>query len=494
MDGLLQAVRALAGRRVLVAGDVMLDRYQWGKVERVSPEAPIPVMVLEEEEEHPGGAGCVMTDVAALGAAPAALTVVGEDEVGARLVSVLEEAGVDVSGVVRAPRRRTSVKTRMMGYVQSAHRATQHIMRLDEERVAPIDKASEEELCDRAAALVGGVDAVLISDYDKGVVTPRLCRCLIDAARREGRMVVVDPRRAGDYGLYHGATVVTPNRWEAERATGVRTDTFDGVRKAGAALVEALDLNFCVVTVDKDGLYLVRSDGSGTHFPTRARSVYDVSGAGDMVLATLGTALAAGSPVEAALELANVAAGIEVTKFGALPVSREELEAELARRAPSAADKVLPLARVSDVMRRLRAAGRTIVFTNGCFDILHAGHVRLLEFAKEQGDVLIVGLNSDESVRRIKDRSRPVNEQADRALLLAALETVDFVVTFDEETPADIITKVRPDVLVKGEDWRDRGVVGREFVESYGGRVVLAPILENRSTSLLIEKVKKLGT
>ena len=491
MEGLIEVVSALKRKRLLVVGDVILDRYQWGKVERVSPEAPIPVMKMEQVEEHPGGAGCVAVDATALGGDVVVASVVGDDAEGKRLIRLFEDAGIETEMVVERSRP-TTVKTRMVGYVQSAQRATQHIMRVDRETARPINETTAKTLLERIKSLLQGCDIVLVSDYAKGLLSKPFLKELIDNCRRQGKLVLVDPRRSKDYSLYHGATGITPNRYEAALATGENCAEFEGVDAAGRKLIKNLALDFCLITLDRDGIYIVRAEGEGTHLATRARAVYDVSGAGDMVLATVGFVLANGFPLETAAELANLTAGIEVTKVGAVPVHWDEVVAELSQKFVPAHKKVKNTKEMTQTLRRLKSDGKVVVFTNGCFDILHPGHVRLLEFAKEQGDVLVVGLNSDRSVREIKGEGRPINDEKSRALMLAALAAVDFVVLFDEPTPQKIIEALRPDVLVKGEDWREKGVVGREFVESYGGRVVLAPLVRGYSTSALIKKLELL--
>jgi len=484
-------VRSLGKRRIAVVGEIMLDRYLWGEVERVSPEAPIPVMRLSEEEERLGGAGCVVNNIVTFGSEVMPVSVIGEDAAGEKILNILEKKEVPTDCLLRLDHP-TTVKSRMIGYVQTAHRAAQHIMRMDEERKLSLDEETEESLCGLVNDALNWCDILLVSDYDKGLLTKRLLSTVIDGGRRSGKMVIVDPRRSKDYTIYEGVTAVTPNRYEASLATGFDCSDFDGLRRAAERLLKSLSLNFCLVTIDKEGQFLMRSDGSWEHFPTHARAVYDVSGAGDMVLAALGVVLAHKYPIEVAVEFANIAAGIEVTKVGAVSVTKEEILEEILAHTPSSSEKIKSLDALLEELRRERSGGKVIVFTNGCFDIIHPGHISLLEFAKGQGDVLVVGLNSDESVKKIKGENRPINSEEDRAKVLAGMEPVDYIVVFEEETPAEIVAKIRPDVLVKGEDWREKGVVGRELVESYGGRCVLAPILEGYSTTQVMERIKGL--
>jgi len=490
MKGMEDLVRSLTKKRVAVLGEIMLDRYLWGSVERISPEAPIPVMRLDETEERLGGAGCVVNNLLVFGADVMPISVIGDDSQGKQLLSLLERKGAIVEHLFVESGRPTIVKTRMIGYVQSAHRAMQHILRLDEESVRRISKEAEDRLIRSIEAALKWCDIMLVSDYNKGMLSRNVLSAVIEGARGVGKMVLIDPRRSNDYSIYKGATAMTPNRYEASLATGEDCSDFSGLARAASKLLRGLSLSFCIITIDKDGQFLMRADGSTAHFPTRARAVYDVTGAGDMVLASLGLVLAHNYPVEAAIEFSNIAAGIKVTKVGAASVTKEEILEELHFRTPASYEKIKKQDELVELLRREKANGKVVVFTNGCFDLLHPGHIRTLEFAKEQGDVLVVGLNSDSSIRRLKGEGRPINSEDDRARVLAALSSVDYVVIFDEDNPEDIIRKVRPDVLVKGEDWQTKGVVGKEFVESYGGRCVLAPMLRGYSTSGIIGKIE----
>lgn len=493
-ERLLKLVETLGDVRILVVGELILDRYVWGKVGRVSPEAPIPVLHVTSREERLGGAGCVVNNLVTFGAKVSVCSVLGADANGEVVAKKLAALGVDTEGLTLEPGRDTIVKTRMIGFVQSANRAAQHIMRMDEETVKPPADETASRMRLFLQANCAKFDALLISDYDKGLINEELVGVVVEAAG--GAVpVIVDPRRSKDYSLYHGVTAVTPNRYEAAFATGIECDTFDGLKAAGKKLLEQLGIGEVAITIDKDGIYLCRATGECIHFevPARAvKSVYDVTGAGDMIISAFGLGLAAHLTVEDALALANVAAGIEVTKLGAAPVSRHELFEALSGAPMTPESKLRERCEITAIAQAHRSAAETIVFTNGCFDVLHPGHVDFLQFARSQGDVLIVGLNSDSSVRALKGEGRPVMAQSDRAALLGALEAVTHVVLFDEETPGSLVEEVRPDVLVKGEDWREKGVVGREFVESYGGRVVLAKLKEGYSTTDILNKIKNL--
>ena len=476
--------------RVLVAGEVILDRYIMGEVVRLSPEAPIPVLQVTRVEERLGNAGFVMANLRALGAQVSALSVVGADRNGELLCEMFNDLGIDTRAIVVDSDRPTIVKERMLGSVQSANRATQQLLRVDQEAPHALGPARERALCRHLERELTRADGVLISDINKGLLTPALLRRLIDGARRRGIPVIVDPRLSEDFSIYSGATALTPNRYETELATGMRLVDRDAWMRAADELIRRSKLDACLVTLDRDGMYLAeRRGGAHAHIATTPRAVYDVTGAGDVVLAVFGLFAIAGLSFAAAAQLANLAAGIEVSRLGAEIITREDLSRALSPGPEGPERKIISIAELRPALERLRGAGRRVVFTNGCFDLLHAGHIEMLTFARAQGDALVVGLNSDRSVRLLKGNSRPIYPATERALILAALEAVDHVVVFDETRAERIIRAVRPDVLVKGEDWRDKIVDGQTFVESYGGRVALAPLLPGYGTTLTLERL-----
>jgi len=486
---LSRVLESLGSPRLLVVGDLILDRYLAGVVERISPEAPIQILRVESESERLGGAGSAAVNVRVLGAEVAALGVLGGDAAATRLAQLAQEAGVELLSI-RAPDRRTSVKTR---HVARGHFTAQQILRVDEETVAPVGEAQESALRALLAPRLSIFDAILVNDYGKGLLTGSLLRWLLDAAAAAGRPVLVDPYKGRDFARYRGATALTPNRAEASTATGVEVVDLDSAQRAADLLIDRLGLEFALVTLDKEGMFLKQRGGEGRHLPTTPREVFDVTGAGDMVLSVLGMALASGAtPLEAA-GLANVAAGLEVERVGVVPVTRAEIAARLAKDGAGAAAKRLDRSQVAALCAGLRAAGRRIVFTNGCFDVLHAGHVRYLAQARALGDVLVLGLNGDASVRRLKGADRPLNPLEDRLDVLCALSSVDHVVVFEEDVPNALIEQVVPDVLVKGADWRGKVVEGSDFVESRGGRVVLIDLHEGRSTSGLVDRIRASG-
>jgi D-beta-D-heptose 7-phosphate kinase/D-beta-D-heptose 1-phosphate adenosyltransferase len=494
---LLPLLDRLGRPRVLVVGDLILDRYTWGDAERVSQEAPVILLRADKREARLGGAANVCHMLRGLEADVRCAGVVGADPDGAAVRHFLHDAGVDASCVLRDAGRPTTVKERFIG--RAAGRHPHQILRVDTEVREPLSEELEHRL---AAQLIEGLhefDVVLVSDYDKGVCTPHLLAELVAACRARRIPVVVDPIRGGDYSRYRGATTMTPNRLEAELASGVKIKRPQDAFAAGRKLCAKLGLEYAIITLDCDGMVLsgtARGESATAeheeHFPTRPRAVYDITGAGDMVLATIGLGVAAGLPIEDTIRLANVAGGLEVEQVGVVPISREEIRLDILRHGrEGSASKIVSREDAARIARASREKGQRIVFTNGCFDLLHQGHVAYLEEAAAQGDLLVLGLNSDSSVRGLKGPGRPVRKQADRAAVLAALAHVDYVVIFDEPTPIDLIQAVRPDVLVKGGDNRHRAheIPGREFVESYGGRLYLAGYVEGASTTNIIRTI-----
>ncbi len=473
--------------KVLVVGDLMLDRYILGEVDRISPEAPVPVLRHAQRYERAGGAANVAMNLAGLGCQAMLAGFWGEDAERRELAAFLEEAKVDTLGVVTTSLPTIS-KTRIVG-------RNQQLLRLDIESRERPGAADRQRLLERVEQLVTKVHAVVLSDYAKGVLNAELCETAIRAARRASVPVLVDPKTP-DFSKYSGATMVCPNLQELEAATGVEAtgvaaNDLETLLAAGEVHRVEHDLKYLCVTMSEKGIRVL-SDAGTYHSPARAREVFDVSGAGDTVIATLAAALAGGLKVETAVELANLAAGIVVGKVGTVPIAQHELIAAL---TPSSGirsgEKVLDSERLAKRVQEWRAAGETIVFTNGCFDLLHVGHVTLLEECHRFGSKLVLGLNSDASVCRLKGPARPVVGERERARVMAALAAVDAVVLFEEDTPLELIRAVRPDVLVKGGDYSVETVVGHEDVIAAGGRVEIVPTVEGFSTSSLVEKVQR---
>lgn len=477
--------------RILVVGDVILDRYLWGNVDRISPEAPIPLLRVAEQEHRLGGAGSVAAMLATLGAEVLLVGVVGDDAEGQLLRELLGEVGVSADGVFTAAARPTTVKQRLLGRAQSRH--PQQMIRVDFEDDGPLDATLCNQLLQRARDCAADADLMLVSDYNKGVCAGDALPELIALGTEASVRVVADPVRGGDYERYRGVTCITPNRLEASQATGITIEhPGDGLRAAERILQFGIDS--AVVTLDQDGIAWADARGSRRLFPVRPRQVYDITGAGDMVLSMLGYALAAGLDYPQAIELANLAGGLEVQQIGVVPIGRDELIHELLVSGTTPrAKKVVSLAGLDAQLAARRHVGQRIAMTNGCFDLMHPGHVSTLEFARAQGDCLVVGLNSDQSVRGLKGGDRPLIDEQGRAEMLAALACVDYVVLFDETSVAPLVEHVRPDVLVKAAQYGPDEVVGGGIVEDYGGRVVLAPMNADYSTTRLVDKITNLG-
>ena len=487
---LVELVQNLGSPRVLVVGDVMMDRYVWGDAERISQEAPVILLRADRREERLGGASSVATMLRALGAKVQLAGVVGNDHDGGRVRQMLTDLTIDHEAVITDVTRPSTVKERYVGRAQ--HRHPQQMIRVDYEDRRAISDEVRKQMMLAIQSHLKKTDIVLISDYDKGVCTPGLLSAVISASRAMNVRVIADPIRGHDYRKYHGCSAITPNRLEAGLATGRVLNDMNEVWDAAAQLQEKLDLEAAVITIDKDGMALKHRDGRVKHFPTRPRHVYDITGAGDMVMSVLALALAAGADYDQAIPLANIAGGLEVEKIGVATVTREEILRDLLTpgNAVAAPNKVLPVEALLQELDYRRRLGQRVVFTNGCFDVLHAGHVQYLQEARAQGDLLVVALNSDASVRALKGKTRPVQPLAARSLILAGLQAVDFVTVFDETTPMHLIQAVRPDVLVKGSDYSKEEVVGAQLVESYGGRVHLALLHHGHSTTNLIDRMR----
>ena len=478
----LNVHRRFGARRVLVVGDLMLDRYQWGTVRRISPEAPVPVLRLERETEVAGGAANVARNLVGLGLRVCIAGITGQDPHRERLLALLKEQGVETDAVLSDPTRPTTTKTRLVG-------DHQQMLRIDAERIAPVDSGLAERLLAAVGERLSAVDAVLLSDYAKGVLIGDTCAHIIAVARDRGLPVLVDPK-GSDFERYRGATAITPNRAELALAAGVDSDDLDALLGAAEPMRERLELEQLILTLGELGVALV--DATGVHrIPAVAREVFDVSGAGDTVIATVAAGRAAGlDPIDTA-HLANLAAGVVVGKVGTAAIAADELAAAIADEAAlEQAAKVGDLGDVLARVRQWRDRGERIVFTNGCFDLLHVGHVTYLERARRQGHRLVVGLNTDRSVRTLKGPERPLIGEQDRARVLAALAAVDAVVLFDAETPIELIRAIRPDVLAKGADYSEDAVVGAADVKSWGGQVVLVPLVDDRSTSAIIQRMR----
>ncbi len=467
--------------RVLVVGDVMLDRYITGDVDRISPEAPVPVLRQSGNYDRPGGAANVAMNLAGLGVQTLLCGAVGADEAGEALRRAVGQAGVDTVPLV-ACALPTITKTRVVS-------RTQQLLRLDVESRDRFAQHETTAITAAALQVLPTAHAVILSDYAKGTLTEDLCRAVIDAARARGIPVFVDPK-ARDLSRYAGATTICPNLNELSLATGIPAHDVDGLLAGARGLLAPLGIDFLTVTMSERGIRVVQPGGADLHSAAKAREVFDVSGAGDTVIATLAASLAGGLQLQSALELANLAAGIVVAKIGTVPVTAAEIVAQLTRSAAvTSTEKVLTRERAVARVKEWRDAGETIVFTNGCFDLIHVGHITLLEDCLRFGSKLIVGLNTDASVSRLKGPTRPIVGEAERAKVMAALAAVDLVTLFDEPTPLDLIRALKPSVLVKGGDYSVQTVVGHEEVLAYGGRVEIVPTVDGFSTTNIVKKM-----
>jgi D-beta-D-heptose 7-phosphate kinase/D-beta-D-heptose 1-phosphate adenosyltransferase len=481
-EALFRVLNGFRAARVLVLGDVMLDRFVYGSAERISPEAPIPVVNVERFLDMPGGAANVARNIAAMGAQVILLGVVGEDVWAEDLRTQLASSPTIEAHLIADASRPTTVKTR---YVADG----QQVMRADRESRAPLLAGIERSLLNEFAAALRGAAVIVLSDYAKGVLSDSATRAAIDIARGAGKTIIVDPK-GKDFDKYRGATMLTPNRLELQQACGQECAT-DGQVVDGARRI--LDREICdvmIVTRGKDGMSVIQAGGAAVHLPTAARQVFDVSGAGDTAVAAISLGVAAGAEVGEAAALANIAAGIVVGKRGTATVTSVEILSALTpldgRTDPQ---KIFALDTVLRLVRSWREQGLKIAFANGCFDLLHPGHISLLEQARRSADRLIVGLNADLSIRRLKGPNRPVQSEVARATVLAAIKSVDAVVIFAEDTPINLIEALEPDVLVKGADYTLDKVVGADFVIGRGGKVVLAALLTGHSTSDTVKRV-----
>jgi D-beta-D-heptose 7-phosphate kinase/D-beta-D-heptose 1-phosphate adenosyltransferase len=477
----------LAAQTVLCVGDLMLDEFIYGDVTRISPEAATPVLAVRRRETEIGGAGNVARNIAGLGARCLFVGVVGEDEEGRSLASALLAYPRTQAHLVVDPKRPTTRKVRFV----SEHHST-HLMRADWELASPIGRDIEDALLQEALPAIQRAGALILSDYAKGVLTPRVIRALIEAAQAAGKPVIVDPKGA-DYSIYRGATIITPNRKELAEAVRRPATNAAEIEAAARELAEMVASEAVLVTRSEDGMTLLMRGGSAVHVPAYPVRIRDVSGAGDTVAAVMGAMLAAGADFEVAMRAANAAASVVIGKRGTAAVSASELRTRMLPHASLNAEEKIVQERgtLHELLGEWRRDGLRIGFTNGCFDLLHPGHIKLLTQARAACDRLVVGLNSDVSVGGLKGEGRPIQDQVARAQVLAALEAVDLVVLFDEPTPIDLIREIRPNLLVKGADYRREEVVGADLVEAAGGEVLLVDLVPGQSTSRLVAQSRR---
>ena len=462
---------------ILVIGDLMIDHYLWGKCERISPEAPVQVVAVEKETSVLGGAGNVIHNLKALGAEVTVLSVVGDDANAKELRMLLQKIDVSDTNLFVQEGRNTSKKSRIIA-------SGQQVIRYDKESTADIDPSIQAQMIDSFDVMIEQYDTLLLSDYGKGVLTIELTQSLIGIAKEKGKKVLIDPKGT-DYSKYKGATLLTPNKKEAIEASKIDIVDEATLLDAIKHLKEYCDLETSLITLSEEGI-AIYDDRLRTH-PTVAREVFDVTGAGDTVIASLGFALASGYSIDEAVKFANLSAGVVVGKIGSATATLNEIiEYESSLNKSTSNSHMKTLEEIALLSQELKNRGNKIVFTNGCFDILHVGHVKYLEEAKSYGDVLIVGLNSDASVHRIKGESRPVNIEDDRAYILSSLEAVDYVVKFDKDTPYELIKAIQPHILVKGGDYKGKEIVGQDIVDE----LRLIKFIDGKSTTEIIKRIQ----
>ena len=465
--------------KLLVIGDLIIDKYLWGDCERISPEAPVQIVNITDENTVLGGAGNVVNNLKSLGAAVDVISVIGNCETSIILKDLLNDIGVNTKYLITQEDRITPKKSRIIS-------SQQHVVRYDNENTKEISIKSQNLIIDIFNTIINEYDLVLLSDYGKGILTENLTQLIIKAAKKFNKKVLVDPKGL-NYAKYNGAFLLTPNKKEASEATRININDDKSLIKAITQIKNKYNLNLSIITLSENGIAIY--DNSLRIHPTVAREVYDVTGAGDTILASLGFALSCNYDIDSAVEFSNLAAGVVVGKIGSSTATINEIiEYESSINKSSSEEHIKNLNEIESLSKELRMRGKKIVFTNGCFDILHAGHVKYLETAKSFGDILIVGLNSDQSVKTLKGKDRPINLEIDRAYILAALEVVDYVVIFNEDTPYELIKTINPVILVKGSDYRGKNIIGQDLVEE----TKLVEFVEGKSTTQTVKKIQNL--
>jgi D-beta-D-heptose 7-phosphate kinase/D-beta-D-heptose 1-phosphate adenosyltransferase len=461
---------------ILVVGDLMIDEYLWGKCNRISPEAPVQVVDIHNESTLLGGAGNVINNLVTYGADVDVASVIGDDTIADELIDMLNKLSIDSKYIIKDSNRKTSKKSRIVA-------TSQQIIRFDKESKNSIDTSSEDKLYELIKNDIKKYNIILLSDYGKGVLTDTLIQSIIFLAKENDIKVLVDPK-GSDFAKYKGAYLLTPNKKEASIATGIEIDSDETLLQAIKNLKDDVSLDYSIITLSEDGVAIYKDDI--TKIPTQAKEVFDVTGAGDTVLASLGFALANNLDIYESAKFANYAAAVVVGKVGSATATLDEVDEYISSIHKSSSDSHLKsLNQIEKISQKYKNSGKKVVFTNGCFDILHIGHVKYLEVAKSFGDILILGLNSDESVKRLKGPTRPINNEYDRAYILAALECVDYVVTFEDDTPYELIKAVKPNILVKGGDYEGKEVVGSDIADE----LRLVDFVDGKSTTNIIRKI-----
>ena len=468
------------GKRVLIIGDLMLDEHIWSKVSRISPEAPVIIADVSRISHVPGGCGNVASNIKTLGGIPVLASLIGADSSGEKLLHALKQNDISTANIIKSDKRPTILKSRIIA-------GSQQIIRVDREEKQSPDKTIMEKLLRDSIKNIKNCDAVILSDYGKGIITKEFAQTIIRQSNKLKKPLLVDPK-GSDYSKYEGATLLTPNILEAEVATGIKIVDENSLIKAGQKLLKITKSPYLLITRSENGMSLFFKSGKVVHIPGIKREVFDITGAGDTVISTLALSLGSGiNPTDAAY-LSNFAGSIKVSKIATQPVWLNELREVLEEKEP-ASHKIKSREDIKKIVKELKDRNLKIVFTNGCFDILHLGHVRYLKEAKKLGDILIIGLNSDSSVRKLKGKTRPYLPELERAEILASLESVDYVVLFKETRPDNLIKVVKPDIHVKGGDYDPSTLPEKTIVEKFGGNVVVIPVTEGKSTTNIVKKI-----
>ncbi|OFW70236.1 MAG: hypothetical protein A2621_03520 [Alphaproteobacteria bacterium RIFCSPHIGHO2_01_FULL_41_14] len=484
MTSILASIDQFKEASILCVGDLILDLFVYGEVSRISPEAPIPILKATREFYTLGGAGNVVNNVLSLGAKPLILSIIGTDENGNKLCDLLEEKGINTSHLIRDKSIQTIEKRRFST-------KNQQLLRVDYERVGFFNPSLYKTLMERAKKILPQVQALVLSDYGKGVLHQDLVLAPLIAEARKHKIPIITDPKGNDYSIYKGSTLITPNRKELHDATDLPTSTDKEVTLAATKILRECDIENVLATRSEDGMTLVRNNGETHHYKTQAKEVYDVSGAGDTVVALMATALGANVPLQDSCYLANIAGSIVVGKIGTATVSDQELKHYCTEKAHDKEDKLMPIGMVLEKIKVWHQKGLKVGFTNGCFDLLHQGHIKILRESKEACDKLIVAINSDASVRRLKGPTRPINDEKTRATIMACLKFIDAVLIFEEDTPLEVIQELCPDILIKGADYTVDQVVGGDFVQKRGGKVVLVELDPGRSSTAIIGKIQQ---
>ncbi len=470
-------------KNILVIGDFMIDEYLIGKVERINPEAPVPILNVKKETFSIGGAGNVVRNVLSLNANVYVSTILGDDSDVEIMKSLIKSYKIPTNGIFSETNRRTTRKTRLLANFQ-------HLIRYDRETKHDITKESEQKITNYITSIIDKIDIVILEDYGKGVLTENLLKKTIKLCNEKNKPVLIDPNKS-NWLPYSNATIITPNKKEASESVGYPLDTEESIARAGFELMNRYNLPFLLITRSEEGMSLfIRDENKKINIPTRPLEIHDGAGAGDTVIASLGVALSCGLSFEEASLISNIAGGIVVSKSGIATASMTEIINELEKEDNIyLKDKKLKtLEQIKIISQDLKNDNKKIVFTNGCFDIIHSGHIKYLELAANLGDVLIVAINSDNSVKRIKGNNRPINTVDDRVEVLSALAFIDYIIIFDEDTPYKLIEKIKPDILVKGGDYKPENIVGADIVKQYNGEVIALPFLKGKSSTKIIEK------